>query len=187
VDALQSDKRYTYADYLTWDETIRCELFDGVPCMMSPAPSRMHQDINMTLSTQLNNFLADKPCKVYAAPFDVRLSVGEGNDTIVQPDIVVVCDRTKLDEKGCLGAPDLIVEILSPSSAAHDRVRKFNKYRQAGVREYWIVDPESKTVNAYILENEKYTAVAWSQGDTMCSHVLSGFMITLADLFGEFS
>jgi Uma2 family endonuclease len=185
MEALQSDKRYTYADYLTWDENIRCELIDGIPYMMSPAPSRIHQHIVGALFNQLYNFLKDKPCKAYVAPFDVRLSADKRDDTVLQPDILVVCDSEKLDDQGCTGAPDLVVEVLSSSSDKHDRVIKFRKYLEAGVREYWIVNPDSKTVNVYILENEKYTAYAYSESDSVPSHVLQGCTILLGEVFKE--
>ena len=184
MEALRNDKHYTYADYATWDEKIRCELIDGVVCMMT-APSMTHQSISMNLSTQLNIFLKDKPCKVFAAPFDVRLSADNGDDTVVQPDILVVCDREKLSEKGCQGAPDLVVEILSPSSGAHDKVIKFNRYLQAGVREYWIVYPDSRVVDVYVLENKRYVASSFAKEDTISSHVLEGCIISLADVFSE--
>jgi Uma2 family endonuclease len=146
----------------------------------------------MNLSTQLNNFLKGKSCEanlrqgeVLAAPCDVRLNAEDGDNTVVQPDILVVCDEAKLSEKGCQGAPDLVVEILSPSSESHDKVLKFNKYLQAGVREYWIVSPDSKTVSVFVLENGKYIASAYSLEDTLPSYVLEGCMIPLADIFPE--
>ncbi|MCL1919032.1 MAG: Uma2 family endonuclease [Peptococcaceae bacterium] len=185
MEALQNDdKHYTWADYIAWDEKIRCELIDGMLYMMT-APSVMHQNICGSLFYQLFDFLKGKPCKVFIAPFDVRLDIDKGDDTVVQPDILVVCDKEKLDQKGCLGAPDLVVEILSPSSGTLDKVLKFNKYLQAGVREYWIVDPDSKAVNVYVLENGKYVASAYSEEDSMPSHVLEGCTITLADVFAE--
>jgi len=184
MGALQSDKRFTYADYLTWDENIRCELIDGIPYMMI-APSRMHQGISVALTSQLYNFLRGKPCKVYEAPFDVRLNADKGDDTVVQPDILVVCDNAKLDDKGCIGAPDLIVEILSPSSYKHDLVLKFHKYLEAGVREYWIVNPDSKTVNVYILDNGNYMAFAYLESDSVPSHVLEGCTVHLDEVFAQ--
>jgi len=180
------NKHYTYADYKTWDETIRCELIDGIPYMMT-APSRTHQRISGALFNQLYNFLKGNPCEVYMAPFDVRLNADEGDDTVVQPDILVVCDSAKLDEKGCQGPPDLVVEILSPSSGSHDRVVKFNTYLQAGVREYWIVDPVTQTVNIHINENGKYITSAWPKDAIMSSHVLPGCTIDLAEVFAGLS
>ena len=184
MEALQNDKHYTWADYVTWDETIRCELIDGIVHMMT-APSRIHQYISGRLFYQLFDFLKGKSCEVYAAPFDVRLNADNEDDIVLQPDILVICDKSKLDQKGCLGTPDLVIEILSPSSGNYDKVLKFNKYLQAGVQEYWIVDPDSRMVNVYVLENGKYMASAYSAEDTIPAHVLAGCMITLMDVFPE--
>ncbi|MDR1211598.1 MAG: Uma2 family endonuclease, partial [Spirochaetaceae bacterium] len=123
---------YTYADFLEWDEGERYEIIDGEAYMMA-TPSRMHQKVSMALSTTLYTYLEGKPCEVYAAPFSVRLFPAEDNsdDTVVEPDITVVCDTSKLDDRGCNGAPDFIVEIASPSNSRYDRIVKFNKYREA--------------------------------------------------------
>ena len=136
---------YTFADCLTWGENERIEIINGEAVMMAP-PSRTHQKISGELFRQIANFLEGKKCEVYAAPFAVRLFEKDGDtpedvDTIVEPDISVVCDHNKLDKHGCKGAPDLVMEILSPSTMRHDRFTKFNLYQRAGVREYWIVDP----------------------------------------------
>jgi len=155
----EKEKRYTFADYLNWLEKERIELIDGKIYMMVP-PSRIHQEILGALFNQFYNSLKDKPCKVYCAPFGVRFPAGnEKKDdeikTVVEPDIVVVCDENKLDDYGCEGAPDLIVEIVSPSTARKDKVEKFNLYEQFGVREYWIVEPESKIVSVFTLQKNK--------------------------------
>jgi Uma2 family endonuclease len=183
MDALQKDRRYTYADYLTWPDDVRYELIDGIP-YMTAAPSRIHQEILVELSGQLRDFLKGKPCKLFVAPFDVRLNADSGDDNVVQPDLLVVCDRSKLDDKGCTGAPDMIIEILSQSTARYDRVLKFNTYRHAGVREYWIVDPDSKTVTAHILKGGDYATRAYGDTDTAPVHVLQGCEINLTDVFG---
>jgi Uma2 family endonuclease len=117
----QEKQSYTYADYLEWDENVRAEIINGKIYMMSP-PLTMHQRISMRLSTQIANFLKGKPCEVFAAPFGVRLFPKEDktDDTVVEPDIAVVCDSSKLDERGCNGAPDLVIEIISPSTVSHD-------------------------------------------------------------------
>ncbi len=151
--------QYSYADYLTWGEDERWEIVDGIP-YMHVAPSRAHQAILMELSRQISNYLVGKPCKVYPAPFCVRLDV-EKNDSdiknVVEPDITIVCDSSKLDERGCKGSPDMIIEILSPSTGKMDRVIKFNKYEKARVKEYWIVEPDQKLVSVFLLqENERY-------------------------------
>jgi len=185
MEALREDEYYTYDDYLKWEDAERCELIDGVIYAMSPAPLRRHQGVSSNLHGQLFDFLKGKPCKVYAAPFDVRLNAGTYNNTVVQPDVVVVCDKSKLDDKGCVGAPDLVIEILSPSTEVRDRVLKFNQYLQAKVREYWIVDPDSKTVTVNILDNDRYYSAAYAETDKAPVHVLEGCVIDLTDVFAE--
>jgi Uma2 family endonuclease len=157
----QEKREYTYMDYLTWPEGERYEIIDGIAYMQA-APSRIHQEILMELSKQIANYLSGKPCKVYPAPFCVRLPKGDEkseNDikNVVEPDITVVCDSSKLDEKGCKGAPDMIIEIISPNSGKKDRLVKFKKYEEAGVKEYWIVEPEWKIISVFTLqENRRY-------------------------------
>lgn len=150
---------YTYADYLTWNNDERWEIIAGVPYMQS-APSRLHQEILMELARQFSNYLLDKPCKIYPAPFCVRLDIDDDDKKIknvVEPDLTIVCDESKLDEKGCKGSPDMIIEIISPSTAKMDKVIKFNKYEEAGVKEYWIIEPEQKLVSVFLLQdNMKY-------------------------------
>jgi Uma2 family endonuclease len=177
---------YTYADYLGWDEGVRCEVIDGEILMVAP-PSRMHQGISGELFVKIKNFLEGKPCKVYSAPFSVRLNPQEDNrdDTVLEPDITVICDSSKLDARGCNGAPDLIIEILSPSTARHDRIVKFRKYQEAGVREYWIVDPDTKSVQVFILEDRRYIASSYDDTDTAPITVLPGCEIKLGDVFAE--
>ena len=158
--SLPEERRYTLADALAWDGRERIELIDGHPVMMAP-PSRVHQAISGELFGQFWAYLRGKNCKVYHAPFAVRLFEESGEppesvDTLVEPDLVVVCDPDKLDDMGCRGAPDLVIEILSPSTRRHDRMTKFNLYQQAGVREYWIVDPDSQDVQVFVLEGGRY-------------------------------
>ncbi|WP_425806472.1 Uma2 family endonuclease [Desulfitobacterium sp. Sab5] len=155
----QSDKIYTYADYLTWPEDERWEIIDAAAYRQA-APSPIHQEILGELFAQFHHYLSDKPCKVYSAPFCVRLTEGgeEQNEEIknvVEPDITIVYDTSKLDEKGFKGAPDLILEIMSPSSIKMDRFIKFNKYEKAGVQEYWIVEPEGKLVSVFKLKDDQ--------------------------------
>ena len=152
----KKEGRYTFADCLALGEGERMELINGAPFRMVPPP-RIHQQISMELSRQLANFLAGKCPQVYAAPFSVRLFERDGDrpedvDTVVEPDITVVCDRRKLDEYGCKGAPDMVIEILSPSTRRRDRLVKLRLYQGAGVREYWIVSPEEQSVEVYLLE-----------------------------------
>ncbi len=148
-------RNYTYADMLCWDEQEHMELIQGMPVMTAGA-SRDHQFISGRMFAQLSRYLDGKKCEVYYAPFDVRLFESEEDrpedvDTVVEPDLLVVCDPSKLDQSGCRGAPDMIVEILSPSTRARDRLEKFKLYQEAGVREYWIVSPEEKTVQVFLL------------------------------------
>ena len=150
IPVKKTDQKYTYGDYFTWPGDERWELIDGGVYDMSPACSRTHQDILGKLHLIFGNFFNDK---VYLAPFDVRLPKGneadEGIDTVVQPDLSVICDTSKLDEKGCKGAPDLVVEIVSPGSAVHDMKVKRELYEQHGVKEYWIVLPLERIVEVY--------------------------------------
>lgn len=153
-----TEQLFTYQDYLTWPVNERWELLNGRAYNMTPAPSRRHQEISGQLLTLFNNYLKGKTCRVYAAPFDVRLPQPDECDekisTVVQPDLVVVCDKTKLDDRGCKGTPDLVVEITSPSTFQKDLKEKFNLYEKAGVKEYWIVYPEESTISVFHLTNE---------------------------------
>ena len=180
--------RYTFADCLTWGENERIEIINGEAVMMAP-PTRIHQEILMELSRQLANFLEGKKCKVYPAPFAVRLFEKDGDtpedvDTMVEPDISVVCDHDKLDKHGCKGAPDLVVEILSPSTQRHDRLVKLDLYQRAGVREYWIVDPDSSTVQVFMLKaGYLHPHEVYSEKDIAKVNVLDGCFIELAKVF----
>jgi len=181
------NQRYTFTDYYSWDDGKRWELIDGIPYemhVMSPAPSRTHQWIVGQLHLQLASFFKGKPGEVYIAPFDVRLNSDNADDIVVQPDIVVVCDSSMLNEKGCKGAPDMVIEVLSQSTARHDRLVKFRLYQNAGVREYWIVDPDSRTVSAHVLENGKYIVTPYGDEGSAPVHVLEGFEIKLPEVFG---
>ena len=185
---LPKEDHYTLADVLTWDEQERIELIDGAPVMMAP-PLRLHQEIITALLAQLYNYLEGKKCKVYPAPFAVRLFEKSGDrpenvDTLVEPDLSVVCDPDKLDDVGCKGAPDLIIEVLSPSTQRHDRLVKYNLYQRAGVREYWIVDPTAKSVQTFVLEDGHYTAASFgSPDDVLKVSVLDGCFIELSKVF----
>lgn len=149
------DERHTYKEYAVWPEGERWELIDGVAFAMSPAPAQKHQALVTEFCRQISNFLQEKPCRLYVAPFDVLLPDSSDQDddevpTVVQPDIIVVCDRSKLSEKGCRGAPDWILEILSPSTNVRDQRDKLSLYEKHGVKEYWVVHPADKTVMAYV-------------------------------------
>ena len=180
---VQKEKHYTYADYCKWPDDERWELIDGRPYAMAPAPGSFHQSVSGEIYFQLKQFLRGKVCKAYISPLDVRLNADTKDNTVVQPDVLVVCDPSKIDEKGCVGAPDMVVEVLSPSSLRHDRLIKFNKYLEAGVREYWIVDPESKTVSAHILKDGAYITSVYSDEDTAPVHVLESCNIDLGEVF----
>ena len=189
--ALPAEKeRYTLADALAWDEQDRIELIDGYPVMMAP-PTRAHQKISGELFGQLRDYLKGKKCEVYHAPFAVRPFERDGErpedvDTMVEPDISVVCDPSKLDDTGCKGAPDLVMEILSPSTTRHDKFVKFNLYQRAGVREYWIVDPADKTVQVFVLEDGRYSAKDFgAAGDMVRVNVLEDCTIDLSQVFPE--
>ncbi len=155
---LDLDKQYTYADYLKWQFSERVELIKGFIKKMSPAPNRVHQSILFNFTLQIGRHRGEDTCKMFFAPFDVRLPVQtkRKNSSVVQPDFCIVCDASKLDEQGCNGAPDLIVEILSPSNTRHDTDTKFNLYEEAGVKEYWIVQPQQKSILIYVLQDGKY-------------------------------
>ena len=159
--AKKPERVYTYADYLTWPEEESWELIEGVPYDMSPAPGIKHQSISSNLHGAIWNYLKGKPCKVFAAPIDVifphnHREKDENVTTVVQPDIIVVCDSSKLTPTHCKGAPDLIIEILSPSTASKDMKQKRDLYEKNGVKEYWIVDPSNMTVQIYEFINEQY-------------------------------
>ena len=182
---------YTYGDYAKWPDEERWELIDGVPYNMSPAPSRIHQKTLGELHKQIAVYLTGKTCEVYIAPFDVRLPKGDESDeridTVVQPDLVVVCDRKKLDERGCKGAPDLVVEVLSPQTAGKDMKIKLALYERVGVKEYWIVDPSNKTVQVYQMEAAgRYGRPGiYTDGDQLKVGLFTDLAIDLAMVFKD--
>ena len=180
----QEKKRYTYADYCSWDDDERWELIDGVPYAMA-APLIPHQRVLSRIHVQIGNFLHKKTCEVFFAPTDVRLNADTRDDTVVQPDLLVVCDKSKIDIKGIIGAPDLIMEVLSPSSASHDTIRKFMLYLNAGVREYWIVDPVTGSVIVNTLGDGTYIAKAYDKTALVPVSVLEGCSVDLAEVFLE--
>lgn len=179
--ALAQERFYTEEDYYSLPENVRSELIDGQFYDMS-APSRIHQEILMFLSKKIANYIDSHSgsCKVYPAPFAVKLF--QDNKTIVEPDISVICDQNKLTEKGCSGAPDWIIEIISPGNPSHDYVRKLNLYADAGVDEYWIVDPLTKDVYVYSLREQNFRAVAYTFQDSVPSGIFDGFSINFTEL-----
>ncbi len=162
LDQLDLSKRYSYADYFKWKFQERVELIKGFIHRMTPAPAPVHQKIAKKLVLRIGSFLEDKKCEMYFAPFDVRLpdSKKQLDDeliySVVQPDLVVVCDTDKIDDRGCLGAPDLVVEILSPGNSNKEMDIKFDLYEENGVKEYWLVNPSEKVIFVYILEGDRF-------------------------------
>jgi len=188
VGSLALDKYYTYADYKEWElaEGERYELIYGEAYAMS-APNTYHQSILMELAKQIAVYLTGKPCKVYPAPFDVRLfyTEDESDDTVVQPDITIICDKEKIGTEGGRGAPDFIVEILSPSNTAIEMQRKFELYREAGVREYWVLDPEHKTLHVYNFKDGVIFPHTYRPADTVKVGIFSDLEINLEPVFAE--
>ncbi len=181
---------YTYADYLTWTFNERVELIKGKLFNISNASNLNHQKVSREVSYALFNFMKVYSCQVFSAPFDVRLTKRDNSTdkqvtTVVQPDICVVCDESKLDMKGCLGAPDLIVEILSPHTTKRDLTVKYKLYEENGVKEYWVASPDAKTLIIYTLNDKgKYeSSRLFTLGDVVASKVLKGFKLQLDDVF----
>ena len=187
---MPKENRYTYADLLTCDEEERYELIDGYPMMMA-SPNDAHSEVSGEIHRQIANYLLGKKCKVRHAPYDVRLFEGAGDhpedvDTVVVPDITVVCDPEKRDNRGCKGAPDMVVEVLSPSTKRHDLFTKFNLYQRAGVREYWVVDPDSKLVQVFLLKDGQYSVKVYGEEKTTIKvGVLEDCSIDLSLVFPE--
>jgi len=182
---LNLGRKYTHEEYMKLnygDGVPRLELIDGEIYFMA-APSGDHQEVSMNLSREISTYLKGKKCKVFAAPYAVNLQQGKENDTTVQPDLVVVCDPSKLDKKGCNGAPDVVIEILSPSTAKRDIGIKQRKYQEAGVQEYWIVSPEMRAVQQYTLKDGMYFANNNMDDEMVTSTVLEGLKILFEDIF----
>jgi Uma2 family endonuclease len=190
ADAVLSgeDRHFTYADYKGWelDEGERFEVIDGVAYAMS-APNANHQLILVAVAAEFYNFFKGKPCKVYVAPYDVRLFYreDESDDTVVQPDLSVVCDEKKQGYEGCRGAPDLVVEILSPSNTAIEMDRKFELYRRAGVREYWILNPDTKTILIHHFKEDQIAVQTHGPADSAAAGIFPGLSIPVETIFAE--
>ncbi|MEX2565904.1 MAG: Uma2 family endonuclease [Cyclobacteriaceae bacterium] len=185
-----SYQNHTYADYLKWDLDERVELIKGRIFKMSPGPNRLHQKVSGYLFNSFFNYLKNNSCDIYAAPFDVRLPAhskkNEDIYTVVQPDICVICDPHKLDEAGCIGAPDLIVEILSPGNNKKELQNKYDVYEESGVKEYWIIHPSEQTVLIYSLINGKFfPSRLFSSGDVVESAVIHGYQLDLELFFKD--
>ena len=184
----KEEQWFTYADYKEWelDEGERFELIHGEAYCMA-APGAKHQETLGELYTQFHVFLRGKPCRVYPAPYDVRLfyEEDESDDTVVQPDITVVCDEKKRGPEGCRGAPDLVIEVLSPSNTAIEMERKFQLYRQAGIREYWVVDSENNRLTVYRFQDRTILADTYGNADTVPVTTLPGLNVLLEEVFAE--
>ncbi len=183
---LDLTKEYTYSDYLSWQFSERVELIKGFIRKMSPAPNRFHQVVAKNLSGIFYNSFRKHPCDVYVAPFDVRLPVKskKKDTTIVQPDLCVICDKTKLDDAGCNGAPELMIEILSPNNSKHDLDTKFKLYEEAGVLEYWIIEPVEKMLLVYTLQNGKFIGLPpQTEGNNIKSVLFPDLQIAITDIF----
>lgn len=188
---LDFSKTYTYADYFKWQFDERLELIKGKIFRMTPAPNRIHQEISGAVSDKLRHHLRGKPCKAYSAPFDVRLPRTSKEDaaiyTVLQPDICVVCDLSKLDDRGCIGAPDIVVEILSPGNNKKELRNKYDVYQEAGVKEYWVIHPSERTFLKYTLGDDGtfYPSKLMISGDEVTTDILPGFSLDLAEIFDE--
>ncbi len=183
---------YTYADYLTWRFEQSVELIKGKIFTMAPAPSRKHQNISFNLGGIFYNYLGRKTCKAFSAPFDVRLldkrksnKANQDVYTVVQPDICVICDKNKLDERGCIGAPDLIIEILSPGNSKKEMKTKYALYEECGVKEYWIIFPSEQVIQQFILnEQGKYELKnSFAEDELFNAHIFPDLQIDLAEVF----
>ena len=194
-ELIPQERSYTYADYLEWDDDFRAEIIKGTIYMMAP-PLTIHQRIAGRLYVKLASFLEGKTCEAFIAPFGVRLFPKEdkSDDTVVEPDIVVICEPSKIDERGCNGVPDLIIEITSPSNFRRDMVRKYNLYLKAKVPEYWIVLPDEKGIEVNVLDGERYFQMVYGVNDPDTNpdelapevipvKVLPGLEINVKDIF----
>jgi Uma2 family endonuclease len=186
---LDFSKTYSYADYLQWTFEDRLELIKGKIFKMTPAPNLYHQDISAVVSNEIFNYLKGKPCKVYVAPFDVRLprkadNTNEKIYTVVQPDICVICDLKKLDKRGCIGAPDVVIEILSPGNNQKELNSKYDVYEESGVLEYWLISPQDKSFLQYKLVEGKYQSSRLMTLDAIITTpILPGFELNLNTVF----
>ena len=181
--------QFSYEDYLTWDGNEKWELLYGIPYAMSPAPSRIHQEICGEMFFKIRTYLQGKSCNVYTAPFDVRLCKEDASENeiinVIQPDITVICNKDILDDRGAKGVPDLVVEVVSPSSTFLDYVKKLNLYGEYGVKEYWIIDPKKRSLFVYqIDETGRYGAPnIYSDKDHVKVGIFDKLVIELEEIF----
>ncbi len=181
---------YTYADYLTWKFQEKLELIKGKIFKMSPAPNTFHQRVSFNITLLLGNYFKSHSCNLFVAPFDVRLldvkksKADKDVYNVVQPDLCVICDNKKIDERGCIGAPDLIIEILSPGNSNKEMRYKFDLYEEAGVKEYWIVNPADKTMLQFVIKNKKYIGLhPLIYEDTVTSTIFPELKFILGEVF----
>ncbi len=188
--AKEPSAMYSYADYLKWTFDERVEIIKGKIFRMSPGPNRRHQQISASISVMIGNHLNGSPCEMYYAPFDVRLPKNPKDPdskvfSVVQPDLVVICNPEILDDKGCNGAPDFVIEILSPSTAKKDLSLKHSLYEENGVKEYWVVYPTDEIVEVYLLTANKFQApIKYTNTDLIEAKTVTGLSIQLKDVFG---
>lgn len=180
----------TYSEYLELGEDVRYEVIDGQIYNMSPAPNTKHQAVQRELLTEFNIYLRGKQCSVFGSPIDVCFSE-EDNDIKkikewIEPDLVIVCDKSKIQEKRIVGVPDLVIEILSNSTSKKDKTVKYNRYQRAGVKEYWIVDPSNEIIYVYLLNNGKFVqSDTYFKDDSIPVNIFKDFSIELKNIFRE--
>ncbi|MGA9213365.1 Uma2 family endonuclease [Kaistella sp.] len=187
INQLDPHKIYTYTDYLLWKFKERIELFKGKIFKMSPVPAKIHQDVLRNINRKFDQFFFKGQCKVYFAPFDVRIPDKDGKIlTVVQPDLCVVCDLDKLDDKGCLGAPYLIVEILSSGNTKKEQDLKYSIYEEASVSEYWIVYPTDKNIQVFVLQSGIYIGLKpATEGEIITSRTFPELSFSTDEIFGN--
>lgn len=187
----EEKRKYSYAEYMSLDEDFLCEVLDGEIISMSPSPTPKHQDVVDELTAEFKMFLRGKECMAFSSPIDVCLFAEhemkyEEIKDWVQPDLIVVCDRSKIGEKNIIGAPDLVIEVLSPSTTKNDRLIKYKNYEKAGVREYWIVDPYHMSVEVYELNKNSFDRTGiYLKEDNLNVGILEGFSINLGNIFKD--
>jgi len=195
LSQLDLNASYSYADYLSWQLDKTVELIRGKIMMMSPAPNVKHQSIVTNLSGPLYQYFHKTNCKLFYAPFDVRLydqqkslKADEEIHTVIQPDLCVICDKEKLTEQGCLGSPDWIIEILSKGNSKKEMQIKYQLYQESGVKEYWLVYPYEQAVHQFILDEstEKYQLInMFAEEDIATCHLFPDLEIDLREVFAE--
>jgi Uma2 family endonuclease len=190
INELDLNKTYSYADYLTWQFQEKLELIKGKIFKMSPAPSTNHQRISRKLTGIMLSAFKNHSCELFVAPFDVRLidkkksTLDKEIFTVVQPDLCVICDETKIDERGAIGAPDLVIEILSPGNSNKEMKYKFDLYEEAGVQEYWMVNPADKTLFIYVLKENQFIGMhPLIEEDLIQSKLFPDLDFQLAEIF----